>query len=261
MKSTFSRCAVGRAFSLRSCLFVAAILAVVPVGWTTPAGEQREAFRELQLGYVALEEGEFESAVHHYQRARELAVGIEEKFSAVFGLGSAFLQLGQLDEAREVFEEAHALKPGEVAATYMLGVTCRRLGEMDAAVIYLAEAAARDPDLTQALVELGIAYGALERHADAEKVCREVLVSDPENIEAHLGLAVALFHQDENEDAVSQFREVLELDPDSVRAHYGLGLALVFAGDREGAIEEVVYLNSHAPELGDDLYQWVFPDS
>ena len=261
MRSTFSQCAVGRVFSLRSCLFVAAVLAVVPLGWTTPAGEQREAFRELQMGYVALEEDELESAVHHYQRARELASGTEQKFNAVFGLGSAVLQLGRLDEARSAFEEAHALKPGEVAATYMLGVTCRRLGEMDAAVTYLAEAAARDPDLTQALVELGIAYGALERHADAEKVCREVLVSDPENIEAQLGLAVALFHQDENENAVSRFREVLELDPDSVRAHYGLGLALLFVGDREGAIEEVVYLNSHAPELGDDLYQWVFPDS
>ena len=248
-----------RGFSLGIVVLV--ILAAAPVVRAELGGQENEAFRELQLGYVALDQRDFESAIGHYTKARDLASGDEQRFNALFGLGSVALELGRLDEARVVFEEAHALKPGEVAATYMLGVTCRRLGEMDAAVTYLAEAAARDPDLTQALVELAIAYGALERHADAEKVCREVLVSDPENIEAQLGLAVALFHQDKNEDAVSQFREILELDPDSVRAHYGLGLALVFAGDREGAIEEVVYLNSHAPELGDDLYQWVFPDT
>ncbi len=74
-------------------------------------------------------------------------------------------------------------------------------------------------------------------------------------------MAVALFHQDENEAAVAQFRSILEDDPDNLRAHYGLGLALVFAGDREAAIEEVVYLNSRAPELADELYEWVFQGS
>lgn len=251
-------CGRPRGFSLG--IIVLVILAAAPVVRAALEGQAKEAFRELQLGYVALDQRDFESAIGHYAEARDLAVGDTQRFNALFGLGSAALELGRLDEARVFFEEAHELKPGEIGATFMLGLTCRRQGEFADAVTYLAEAAARDPEFTQALLELGIAYGALERHADAERVCREVLVKEPENIDARLGLAVALFHQDDNEDAVVEFREVLERDPENTRAHYGHGLALLFNGDREGAIDEIIYLNSHAPELGTDLHKWVYPD-
>lgn len=250
---------------LRSSVFlihaIVSVLVLLPVA--APASleaDAQESFRLLQLGYVALDSGDFEAAAQHYGRARDLARGEEQLFNALFGFGSAALELERLSEAREAFETARELRPGEVGATFLLGVTCRRQGDLDQAVVYLAEAAARDPELTQALVELGIAYGALERHADAERVCRKALAQDPQNTEAMLGLAVALFHQDANEAAVEQFRQLLELDPDNVRAHYGLGLALVFADDRSGAMEELRYLNEHAPELGADLYGWIFTD-
>ena len=240
---------------------VVAALVMLPVAASADLeADAQESFRQLQLGYVALDDGDFEAAARHYGRARDLARGEEQLFNALFGFGSATLELERFDEAREAFEAAHELRPGEAGATFLLGATCRRQGDLDQAVVYLAEAAARDPELTQALVELGIAYGALERHADAERVCRKALEQDPQNTEAMLGLAVALFHQDANEAAVEQFRQLLELDPDNIRAHYGLGLALVFADDRPGAMEELRYLNQHAPELGDELYSWIFTD-
>ena len=178
------------------------ILATAPLVWAGMDERAKEAFRELQLGYVAMEEGDYETAMAHYEKARDLSLGDEQRYNALFGLGSAALELGRLDQARAVFDEAHELKPGEVECTFMLGVTCRRQGDLNNAVTYLAEAAARDPEFTQAFVELGIAYGALERHADAQRVCQEVLKTDPENIEARLGLAVALFHQDDNAAAI-----------------------------------------------------------
>jgi tetratricopeptide (TPR) repeat protein len=237
-----------------------AILAVVPVVWAATEEAAPNAFRELQLGYLALDQGDFETAMTHYARARDLASGEEQRFNALFGLGSAALELGRLDEARAALGDAHELRPGDAGATFMLGVACRRQGDLDAAVTYLADAAVRDPDLTQALVELGIAYAAQERHADAERICRTALARDPDNLEAQIGLAVALFHQDENEAAAAAFRRALELDPDDLRAHYGLGLALAFSGDRDGAIEEIIYLNSRSPELANDLHRWVYQD-
>jgi tetratricopeptide (TPR) repeat protein len=240
-------------------IIVSLILSTAPLVGAGMEERAKEAFRELQLGYVALDEGAFETAIVHYEKARDLSLGDEQRYNALFGLGSAVLELGRLDRARAIFDEAHELKPGEVECTFMLGVTCRRQGDLSAAVTYLAEAAARDPNFTQAFVELGITYGALERHADAQRICQDVLTVDPENIEARLGVAVALFHQDENTASVREFREVLDRDPENIRAHYGYGLALFFEGDREGAKKEIIYLNSHAPELGSDLYEWVFP--
>lgn len=222
--------------------------------------QSKEAFRELQLGFVALDAGDFENSIGHYSRARDFAVGEEQLFNALFGIGAAALELGQIDTAHEALGTAHELRPAEVGATFMLGVACRRLGRLEEAVKFLAEAAVRDPELTQALVELGIAYGADGRHADAERVCRQVLEEEPENVEARLGLAVALYHQDDNESAVTEFQRVLALDPTNIRAHYGLGLALLYSRDREGAMNELRYLREHAPDLGDDLYNRIFPD-
>jgi len=245
--------------SFRLSVVVVLIVVTAPVVWAGMDERAKEAFRELQLGYVALDEADFEAALVHYEKARDLSLGDEQRYNALFGMGSACLELGRLDQARAIFDEAHDLKPGEVECTYLLGVTCRRQGDLNEALTYLAEAAARDPEFTQAFVELGITYGALERHADAQRICQEILSKDPDNVEARLGLAVALFHQDDNAAAVREFREVLDRDPENIRAHYGHGLALIFAGDREGAKKEIIYLNSHAPELGSDLYEWVFP--
>lgn len=254
MRTTHRRLVVG------PIVVVLVSMTVVPVVPAADEATQPNAFRELQLGYLALDQGDFESAVAHYSRALELAPGDEQRFNALFGLGSAALELNRLDEARTAFEQAHRLKPGEAGATFMLGVSCRRLGDLDAAVTFLAEAAVRDPALTQALVELGIAYAAQERHGDAERICREALARDPDNLEAQIGLAVALFHQDEFEASVAEFRRALELGPDDLRAHYGLGLALAFSGDRDGAVEEIIYLNSRSPELAADLHRWVTKD-
>ncbi len=245
--------------TIRSGITVILILATAPLVWAGMEERAKEAFRELQLGYVALDEGDYETAIVHYEKARDLSLGDEQRYNALFGLGSAVLELERFDQARAIFDEAHKLKPGEVECTFMLGLTCRRQGDLKDAVTYLAEAAARDPEFTQAFVELGITYGALERHADAQRICQEALRNDPENTEARLGLAVALFHQDDNAAAVLQFREVLDRDPENIRAHYGLGLALFFAGDREGAKKEIIFLNSRAPDLASDLYEWVFP--
>jgi tetratricopeptide (TPR) repeat protein len=228
--------------------------------WAERAPDFEGAFRELQLGYVALDEKDFGAAYRHYRRAEEIARGDEQRFNALFGLGTAAFELELFVEARSAFERAHEMRPDEPETTYMLGVTCRRQGDLETAIRYLAEAFARDEDLTGALVELGIAYGLLERHADAERVCREVVKREPDNVEARLGLAVALFHLDENEAAVGEFRQVLDHNPGNVRAHYGLGLALLYSGDRSGALDELNYLNEHAPALADDLYSWLYPN-
>ena len=239
----------------------ALVLALAACGaWAERSPDFEGAFRELQLGYVALEEKDFGAAYRHYRRAEEMARGDEQRFNALFGLGTAAFELDLLVEARAAFERAHEMRPDEPETIYMLGVTCRRQGELETAIRYLAEAFARDENLTGALVELGIAYGVLERHADAERVCREVVEREPDNVEARLGLAVALFHLDENEAAVGEFREVLDREPDNVRAHYGLGLALLYSGDRSGALDELSYLNEHAPALAEDLYSWLYPN-
>jgi tetratricopeptide (TPR) repeat protein len=239
---------------------MAVLLMAAAVRVDAATERSESSFRQLQLGYMALDSGDFEAALDHYARARDLARGDMERFQALFGFGSAALELDRNAEAWDALDEAHRIRPAETEATMLLGVACRRVGELDDAVRYLAQAAAGNPELTRALIELGITYGALERHTDQEKVYRRALEVDPTDPEARLGLAVALFHQDRYEDSVEAFRETIEVAPENLRAHYGLGLALFYSGDRNGAVEQVVYLKSRSPELASELRDWIFAD-
>ncbi|HSN54011.1 MAG TPA: hypothetical protein VLT32_05040, partial [Candidatus Sulfomarinibacteraceae bacterium] len=56
-----------------------------------PAQPTPTAFRELQLGYLAIEAGDPEAAMGHYAAALERARGDEQRFNALLGLGSAAL--------------------------------------------------------------------------------------------------------------------------------------------------------------------------
>ena len=244
------------------CVVVLVVAGAVPAAGVAQSTQEEATtgFRALQLGYLALDAGDFESALDHYARARELAEGDAQRFNALLGYGSAALELDRLDDARQALEQAHRLAPEEASSTMLLGVVCRRQGDLDLAVTLLAEAAAADPGMPQALIELGIAYGALGKHAAQERVCRDALALEPDSLDARLGLAVALYHQDEFDAAATEFRTVIEQDPENLRAHYGLGLALLYSGDREGAIGEIVFLNPRSPELAADLQRWVYPE-
>jgi len=208
----------------------------------------------LKRGYSASEQGEHEEAYNHYQDALENASTGALRFQAYVGLGSAAAALGQLDAARDNFEQALALRPDNAETLFSLGLVAKEQDRFQEAASLFANAAVRDPSLSEAMVELGVVYEILGRHEEAADACWRAVTVSPENQGALLCLGVARFHVGLYEGASQAFEAVIELNPDSPRARYGLGLAKLYLDDNEGAIAEYVALKLLDPELARDLY-------
>ncbi len=102
---------------------------------------------ESARGRIAALQGDFETALHRYQRARELRIeslGVDDDRSAIYrvNVGQAYQDLGRYDDARVEYEEAikdvaRALGPEHpnVGRTHMaLGTVLSAQGEFEAAL-------------------------------------------------------------------------------------------------------------------------------
>ena len=91
----------------------------------------------LSLGYTFFERGYAEQSAGYFRQAME---DDPQNADAVYGYGSALLQLQKNDEARECFERVLALKagsPGTVPnALNNLGILAARDGRTDDAITY-----------------------------------------------------------------------------------------------------------------------------
>lgn len=96
-------------------------------------------------------------------------VGLLGGVPAVFGQDTASLaseatvlsQSGQYVQAKQKFQQAIALSPGNATLHLSLGLTCQKLGELPQASAALEQAAALNPALVQAHYALGLVSEAL----------------------------------------------------------------------------------------------------
>ena len=87
---------------------LAAIRRGLGAGETGESGDPVQ--QELRIAYEAMGRKEYESAIEHFQAAAKQA---PRRASIRKELGYAYLKIGETEWAREVFEQAHVLEPGD----------------------------------------------------------------------------------------------------------------------------------------------------
>ncbi|MDA9798046.1 tetratricopeptide repeat protein, partial [Luminiphilus sp.] len=100
------------------------------------------------LGAMAVEAEEFESALRYLEKALENEPNLA---GAHYNLGITFQELGRLDEAEASYTKAIALKPDFAEAYSTLGNTHKELGRLDEAEASYNQAIALKPDYADAL--------------------------------------------------------------------------------------------------------------
>ncbi|MBM4091834.1 MAG: tetratricopeptide repeat protein [Planctomycetes bacterium] len=157
----------------------------------------------------------------HYDEAAEfLARVLKEHPNSsflVFQRGRVHFARNEMQEARNAFERAVAMKPDYDEALAWLGRTLLAGGDAQAAIAPLREATRLNPKCFEALDGLGRAYQTAGMAAEARSVWERAVQLAPENVDARLQLAELLLAGNRRQEALEQLRAAEKTDPQSAR--------------------------------------------
>ncbi len=152
--------------------------------------------------------------------AYKLAIRLDPNYSPAFGgLGDAYLNSGNSQEAEKAYKEQVRLAPS-------------------------------DP---QAQFDLGYFYNAMGRHGEAFQPLVKATSLDPNFAEAFYGIGYAYLRGTEFEKSITYLRSAIRLKPDYGEAYYGLGQAYAKLGKADLANEQLKKLNTIDAKLARKL--------
>jgi tetratricopeptide (TPR) repeat protein len=147
-------------------------------------------------------------------------------FRAVYGLGSAYLAAGDLEQAAAHLSRALPLARHPLQAAMVhtnLGLVHLSGGDYEQALHELRRAIEVNGPDAAVYTNQGAALLAMDRPADAVPVLEQAIATNAAYAAAHLNLAVALEQLGKLEAAKESYTRALRLDPDSMEAYLGLG--------------------------------------
>jgi len=150
----------------------------------------------------------------------KIAIRLDPNYSPAFGgLGDAYLNSGNSQQAEVAYKEQVRLAPNDADAQY----------------------------------DLGYFYNAMGRHGEAFSPLVKATSIDPSFAEAFYGLGYAYSRGTEFEKSIGFYRSAVKSKPDYGDAYYGLGEAYARLGKADLANEQLKKLNALDPKLARKL--------
>ena len=207
----------------------------------------RDAVVLTALGSAYMEVQDLDAAL----TALEAAVAAAPEWEAPrFELGKLWLRRDDLERAAAAFAEAGRLMPGFSAAFSNLGAALGELGRSDEALRAFRQALAFDPHGYTTLNNIGVLSRETGRLDEAEAAFRKVVAVAPDFVFGHYNLGHTLFLQGRYQAALSAYAEGQRRDPEkNARQACRLAVIRLAAGDAEGAVGD---LRRYVPALAAD---------
>lgn len=186
----------------------------------------REAQYEYERGVALFNQGNFEEAIVHFQKATEID---SNYFQAYLYLGRSYLSLNQWRLAITPLRTAYQISPTEtksealnllIDALYGAAVTKLDKGDFESSLGLFREILQLQPTSTRAkegTVNALLSYGSKllsqGRSSEALKAYSEALKLSPNNLQGVLGLAQAYFRNGDFSKAMNALSDALRIDP------------------------------------------------
>ncbi len=203
----------------------------------------------LSFGFVFYERGYFQQAQEFFAQALKDDPNSAE---ALYGLGSAYLQLQKTTEALDCFQRAlklHASYPGTLPNAWNnLGILAAREGNFDAAIEYFQHALQIDPQHSIALGNLGSAYRQKKDWAQAKTMLERALAINPDDPEANYSLGMVYAQQNDTEHAYEYLQKAIAARPAYPEALNNLGILYLHTGKPAEATQSFEQAIRVAPE-------------
>lgn len=203
---------------------------------------------EAQVAYgIALqrEHKDYAGAVPHFK----LALDNDPTLEAFIALGKSYEELGDLDAAATVYEQARAQSPRDPTPVFNRGVVAFRRGRMDEAQTLFREAIDLDPQHVRAHDMLGVVLAQSGQLAEAEAAWRAGLKIHPKYLNFAHNLGVVLLQQGDAAEAIEMLKYAYSLDPDNAATVTYLAAAFAVTGQvapARAAYDEAIRLHQRA---------------
>ena len=184
-----------------------------------------EAYRRYQAGDLATAE----------QLCRQLLHQGPPVAEAVYLLGVIALDVGQTQQAMELFQKTVQLAPDNAVFVNALGEVYMTLNKKPEAMACFQQALALRPTYERGHNNLGRLQHSSGNLTDAQNSFAEAVRLNPRYAIAHNNLGAVLQAQTQFESAATCFRQALSIKPDYPEAYFNLGTILQAQGDPAGA--------------------------
>lgn len=168
-----------------------------------------------------------------------------EKFKKAMNL----IDRGDLEQAKEIFEDILMDDPRNIDALYNLGMCFTGLGHPEKAIKTLEQCIKYKPGYSNAYVAMGFAYSRMKDFENAQKHFFEALKIDPNNSFALRNLGGLFGGIGEIEKSLYYLVKAYEINPSDPNTVYGLGYAYEKMKDFKKADQyynEVLKMNAPA---------------
>lgn len=150
--------------------------------------------------------------------AYKLAIRVDPNYAPAHGgLGHAYLNAGNPEQALAAFKEQVRLAPNDAQAQFDLGYYYNFMGRHGEAFAPLVKATQLDPTFAEAFYEIGYAYLRGEDYNKSIGFFRSAIRLKADYAEAYLGLGQVFAKQGKSELANEQLRKLNTLDPKLAR--------------------------------------------
>jgi tetratricopeptide (TPR) repeat protein len=205
-------------------------------------GQQDKAFEQLRmacqlqgalpsafyaLGRQYLDTEQFQDAISHLQ----ISIDCNGKFiEGLHDLGIAYAGSGNLNKARETFEDAQKIWPSSAEISYNLGRIYDDLKMIEEASKSYQDAINKNPYLAEAYINLGdvnveqCSYDVAINNYDA------ALQIDPTLVDALVNRGVVFHISKQFDQALSSYDRAISINKDCAGAHFNKALTLIALG-------------------------------
>lgn len=198
-------------------------------GFFTNILEQSNKSSEEEMAYKHLVRADalrikncFWHAIDEYVKSLEYS---KDSSEAYFGLGMAYKQAGEIQDAIVAFNFAKRLSVFdkkiyfEIACCYCIDMN------FEQAIKEFKKALKLSPDYSEAAFNLALAYELSGKTELAISQYLQIIKSNPENIVGYNALAGLYIKKDMYSKAINIFKQALKADKDFLRAYLGIAIA------------------------------------
>jgi tetratricopeptide (TPR) repeat protein len=199
----------------------------------------------LRAAETAYRAGDYAEAT---DRCRTMLERDPRSLPAVVLMGMIAHQEGRFNDAITHLQRAARLDGQCFEAFLWLGIAQRDRGDVSEAVTTLRQSLQIWPGNPTALNHLALAYLAQKNAANAIATLQRAIANRPDDADLHRNIAYAFQMQGDNEVAVSAFENSLKLDPTSLIALTSLGQLYLELTRRDDAIRVFRRAHEIAPD-------------